>query len=120
MALTLVTRTALGDFSRVATSFCLRLASVGAAGCGKTATWSSLYLSLKLTPPGSSRRAQPSGTLTENPSGDLNATKAWLSGMSPGGFFSAAMGCCGLASGVVPVWAEAIDDSAQALGLGCK
>ena len=37
-------------------------------------------------------RAQPSGTLSENPSGDLKRMKAWLSGMSPGGLTSGAKG----------------------------
>jgi DNA-binding response OmpR family regulator len=38
-------------------------------------------------------RAQPSGTFTENPlPGGLYATNAWLSGMSPAGLTSAALG----------------------------
>ena len=54
------TRTALGERSSAATSAAFRLASVGAAGRAETTTCSALYLSLKLTVVGLSRRAQPS------------------------------------------------------------
>src|SRR3954469_1465598 len=38
-----------------------------------------------------STRDQPSGTLMLEPNGDRYGTKTWLSGMSPGGFFSGAI-----------------------------
>src|SRR3954452_21252085 len=50
-----------------------------------------LYLSEKRTPSARSTRDQPSGTLMLEPNGDWYGTKTWLSGMSPGGFFSGAI-----------------------------
>src|SRR4051812_40420097 len=50
-----------------------------------------LYLSEKRTPSARSTRDQPSGILMLKPNGDWYGTKTWLSGMSPGGFFSGAI-----------------------------
>src|SRR2546422_10942264 len=60
-------------------------AGVGGAEAATTSTRMVFSLSVKLTPAPSSRRAQPSGTLSRHaPDGGLKETKAWLSGMSPG------------------------------------
>jgi hypothetical protein len=51
--------------------------------------------------------------LIEKPSGDRYTTKAWLSGMSPGGFFSASIGC-GEGAGCAAAGAVAANDAMQA------
>src|SRR5438105_5147569 len=65
-------------------------AGVGGEAAATTSTRIVFSLSVKLTPPPSSRRAQPSGILSRQlPAGALKGTKAWVSGMSPGVFTSA-------------------------------
>src|SRR4051812_42420255 len=52
-----------------------------------------LYLSVNVTAPSDSTRAQPSGTLTSNDSpGGVYATNTWSSGMSPGSTTSGPFG----------------------------
>src|ERR1700674_243723 len=68
--LTLVTRTALPDFSSAPVWLARTLATEGSVVCDSTAMCKRLYLSLKATSCEASRRAHPSGTLMLKPKGD--------------------------------------------------
>ncbi|GAA1107606.1 hypothetical protein GCM10009630_00560 [Kribbella jejuensis] len=67
---------------------------VGAAGAADGEISIRFSLSVKDVVVGVTVRAQPSGTFTVKP-WPWNATNAWLSGMSPGGFDSVATGVDG-------------------------
>jgi hypothetical protein len=61
-------------------------AVVGAVAAGVTSMRMELNLSVKVTAPVCSARAQPSGTEIDYPlAGFWKVMKAWVSGMSPGG-----------------------------------
>lgn len=78
--------------------------TVGAAVAGWDWMTIELYLSVNPTAPLASVRAQPSGTLTVNvPSAEGAATKAWLSGMSPGSTTSGALGSIAPGAGAAKV-----------------
>src|SRR5439155_27011079 len=68
-------------------------ATVGGAEAGRLSRRIVFSLSVKTIAPPLRRCDHPSGTLTLKPRpGTLKRTNAWLSGMSPGGFFSGALG----------------------------
>src|SRR3954454_25406079 len=71
----------------------LAAATVSGPEAGRLSRRVVLSLSVKTTAPPLRRCDQPSGTLTLKPRpGTLKRTNAWLSGMSPGGLFSGALG----------------------------
>src|SRR3954454_24600071 len=91
--LTAGARKPLTDRLRTGTSVRLAAATLGGREAGRLSRRMVLSLSVKTTAPPLRRCDQPSGTLTLKPRpGTAKRTKAWLSGMSPGGFFSGALG----------------------------
>jgi len=108
--LTAETRNALPLFSSSLISFCITFISVNGSECCETASAIVLYLSLNVARSDVCWRAHPSGTFITKPSRERYSRKTWLSGMSPGGFFSGAIGCSRNGSGWSAVCANRCAD----------
>src|SRR3954447_17636242 len=84
-------------------------ATSAADGRGASSTRTLLNLSVNTVAGPADDRAQPCGTDTPTaPSGVVNGTNTWLSGMSPAAFTSGAFG-----SGADPVSPPAVADGAE-------
>src|SRR4051794_30388027 len=84
-------------------------ATSAADGLGASSTRTLLNLSVNTVAGPSDDRAQPCGTdTTTAPSGVVNGTNTWLSGMSPAAFTSGAFG-----SGADPMSPPAVADGAE-------